>query len=1326
MTLFANRSHSNAARRVCLGFALLLAFVATTSCSREKEAAPVERDAAPAAEEADATPPNEFSIVFASWSESGILDLRKAAEGTNIRLETVSSEDFVNKDYTNVDMIFINAMGWRPTQEDKDLVAKLKETKLIVGGSRFFDFGKESNNADQEFLDSIGKYLGFSCEDNSYSFETLLVQELEKRTGKTLECDTPEKRAKFVVKDPVEPPPYGYFYRSSKVYTTREEFEKARDEQGRDLPEDAPRVALFGGMLQPFNDIERGSIDELCLKLEQRGFNVYPIYRMSAKNELLTDLKPDVALYFPMGPGFTQRDAVEALSEMNVPVLTGIALMTSEEDWRAAPMGATGGYYALTTAIPEMDGYIEPTAYSVRRPNEQGITVNSPLEERIDRIVERCWNWVALRRKANADKKIAIFYYKGAGSSALVAASLEVVDSIYNTLVRLRDEGYNLGDHFPVSKEELQERIMKEGRTVGQWELGTLDRFYDEAKPAFVPQAQYYRWFMDHVPEQARESVIRVWGVPPGKFMTRDVGDQFGMMVPRVQFGNVVLIPQPSSAVITDESSAYSQNDDDFQSIHGTDAPPPHFYIAAYLWARYGFNADAIIHYGTHGSLEFTQGKSAMMTENCFPDLLIGDKPHLYLYCISNIGEAYMAKRRSRAVIVSHLTPPFMKGDLYADLKALDDKLHEYNETDESALKDEYAASIAEATLKSNLVEDVLDDPHFREFRDPKRLEQFKADRGVFTDEQIQTIHKLLHQYEDANVTNGLHVIGRDWDEEEIRETAAASTIDPEDAANRIRQSFTDELGSFLRAANGEYIKPSTGGDFLFNPDAAPTGRNLAGINPEKLPTDEAINVAKNLTDDLIESYKSEHDGEWPRRIACTIWGGETVRTQGMGVAQAMYLLGVRFVRDSRGMANSIELIPSEELGRPRIDILIQSSGQFRDAFESKLEQIDKAVAMAANAPDDEPYENFVKKNTDKIAEKLVADGKVSLEEAKQLATARIFGSPNATNYGTGAQSLIERSDKWDSEEQIADRYIQGMSGVYRGTQFWGVNIPNLFEYNLDGVDIMTSSRSSNTWGPVSLDHVYEFSTLAAAVRAKTGNDPDIWFSDMRSPKNPKNQTARAAIREELRTSLWNPKYLKGLQTEGASAAEGATEMVRNLFGWCVAQPRVIDKSTWDETKEVLIDDKYDLGLREWFEEKNPAALQDMTAFMLEAVRKEFWKADEETVKQIAELHAELVEKYGPAGTYQTTGNRELQKFLGNVLPADVAAKLAEQIDKATTAPKPHIEGLGLQEVKEETNRNEDLNQPFLNYYLISVLLLMAIVCAAGFVVPRREERVFF
>ena len=771
--------------------------------------------------------------------------------------------------------------------------------------------------------------------------------------------------------------------------------------------------------------------------------------------------------------------------------------------------------------------------------------------------------------------------------------------------------------------------------------------------------ADYRAWLSRDLSDGARRELQSVWGAAPGRYFTGQTDVGSFLAVSRMTFGNVVLLPQPTTAIISDD-----KNGDDFASVHGTNKAPPHFYLAAYLWVREAFKADALVHFGTHGSLEFTRGKSLLLTESDWPDTLVGDLPHIYLYSINNVGEALLAKRRSRAILVSHKTPPFVEAGLTDSLAALGDLLDRYEAAEDDAIRAELFREIRTRSEQNGLT--------------------FSGGEGA-----IETLVRRLHTIRETQVTDGLHVVGRSWTPEQIERTAAA--IGTENAAEALRRSDRLEIERFLDALAGRFIAPSTGGDPLVNPDVLPTGRNLAGISIERTPDEATFRVARQMTDELLAEFRASHGGAWPRRVALTLWGGEYIRTGGLTVAQGLILLGARPVFDSKGILRDVAIVSSEELGRPRIDLLIQTSGQFRDAAPSRIELLDSAIRKIA-ALGNEPFANFVRVHTESTADTLCHKG-YTKAEAAELATARIFGSTGALDYGTGMKRLVERSDRWESKTQIANQYLLNMGGIYRGGRVWGVPIEGLLEANLAETDLVLQSRSSNTWGPIKLDHLYEFGTLALAVREKTGVEPDFTLTDARRPKAIRNTSLTESIREELQTTLWNRRWLEGILREGKSGSNVFPEMTQNLFGWsAVGSEGLIAAPCWQETYETLVADRLELGIRDYFDRIHPAALAETTGLMLDAVRKKFWTPSEEVQKNLAAVHAEILKKHGPSCSYEVCGNPKLREFIGALLSEADAAEYQAVLDTATRSAEAPVEVRGI-ELTETARKAEKVDK---------------------------------
>ena len=452
------------------------------------------------------------------------------------------------------------------------------------------------------------------------------------------------------------------------------------------------------------------------------------------------------------------------------------------------------------------------------------------------------------------------------------------------------------------------------------------------------------------------------------------------------------------------------------------------------------------------------------------------------------------------------------------------------------------------------------------------------------------------------------------------------------------------ELNSLINAMNGGYTAPSPGGDPIANPNTLPTGCNLYGINAEATPSESAWEKGKDLAENTIEIYKRRHHDSIPRKVSYTLWSGEFIETEGATIAQVLYMLGVEPIRDSFGRVSDLKLIPSAELGRPRIDVVVQTSGQLRDLAASRLFLINRAVEMAAAAKDDK-FENQVSEGV-KETERVLTDKGVSPKEARELASRRVFGGMNG-NYGTGIQAMVMSSDRWEKRSEIADTYLNNMGAFYGDTKHWEQFKEYAFEAALTRTDVVVQPRQSNTWGALSLDHVYEFmGGLNLAVRKVTGKEPDAYLSDYRNRQNMKMQEVKEAIGIESRTTIFNPTYIKEHMKGGASSADGFAAIVQNTFGWEVMKPAAIDNELWNEIYNVYIKDKFNLGINKFFEEKNPAAIEEITAVMLESARKGMWKASHQQVEALAKRHVELVNKYKPSCSGFVCDNAKLRQFI--------------------------------------------------------------------------------
>ena len=1204
--------------------------------------------------------------------------------------------------------------------------------------------------------------------------------------------------------------------------------------------EERPVIVLISTNNGPQSQF-RSYMDKIILELESRNFNVLCLSGFTHKLDNLKKIAPQMVISFPHGRLSKADASVDWLKENNILYLTPQLVYQSEEDWKNDQQGISGGIMGQNIVVPELDGAIYPYAIAAQYITKNGFHTFKPIPGRVNRFCENVERWLSLKEKSNADKKLAIYYYKGPGKNAMVAGGLEVGESMYNLLKKLRSEGYTVTD-LTDNYDDFIKKVYLEGPLLGNYAKGTFKTFLEEGNPELINTATYESWCKSELDPESYKNVVKTYGIAPGKYLSTDKGEEKFLAIPRVLFGNIALVPVLPSAL----------GENEFKMVHGVKKAPPHAYIASYLWAKKGFKADVIAHFGSHGSVEFSPWKQLVLSLKDWPEALIAPVPHLYLYSVDNIGEAMMAKRRSYATMVSHLTPPYSDSQLYGELKDIEEIVHKYQGMQDGDLKKVYKKRIRA----------VIDSLHL-----DKDLDFTAQQIEELDEETVGYIHHYLHEVETEKITMGLHSLGVDQTIEERNETVRMMAIDPIASSLRelktyrkkirggktvghapnferkasyiidevlkngknpldlfgnantvllaklqkkygelektpisdyyggsyarkkkrapkealvydikthkmvpksslqpkevnrkvldqhtiksaekkekqilasllqFKSSLLDitnyktgisispslELNAFINGMQGGYVAPSSGGDPVSNPLAVPTGKNLYSINEQITPTEEAFEIGQILAEKILQKHIAKH-GDYPKKIAYSLWGGEFIRNQGMNIGQIFYMLGVEPVRNSYGRVHDVRLIPMETLKRPRIDVLVQTSGQFRDIAASRIDLINKAISIAAEADDGNAYKNYVKDGV-LLAEKELKEKGFSPEEAQRYAKVRVFGGLNG-NYGTGIMGLVERGDKWETEQEIAATYTANMGAVY-GSDNWAVYKEGLFETMMNNTEIVIHPRSSNETGPISLDHVYEFmGGLTISIRVNTGKDPDGYFNDYRNRYNADVQSLKEAIWTETRTNLFNPKFIKAQMQEGESAAEGFAENFRDTYGWNVMKPSAIDKEIWEGYYDIYVMDKKNLGTVDFFKKTNPYALQEMTAVMLETVRKGYWKPSETVKKNIAELHAELIKYFDAGCSGFVCDNTKLKEMISSLLSDDLNTTYKEAIENVRTATSEKQENKEGMLLEKEVLQKEIITT-LLKDNIEAILILVLLIGGAiiwGIVKRRREE----
>ena len=1073
-------------------------------------------------------------------------------DSRHIQVECVEAEDMRSLD--DYDAIIVYARRIFLTDEQMAEVKRVAEkgVPIFTKTLRTSDF-VENHNLDEQQIATLQQYFD---NENRQNFRNGL------RYLRRLA--TPHRWGDQTFDRPVEVPSNMFYHRQyGQYFTSADELTTYLKAKGLYHPA-GPRIALISGITFPMEG-NRQHVDTLITLLTRQGMNVYPLTGMGKKREkLLRALEPDAVVYLPMGR-IGNDTLIQWMQEKNIALFCPFPVSVPHDEWMNESIPMSSGSKNARIVIPEIDGGMAPYCIGTQNPDPQGYQMYTAEAERCKAFAEHVGRYLSLRTKPNREKRIAIGYFRRPGNDALLASGMEVIPSMYNLLRRLRNEGYDVSGLPPT--------------------LDAFARTIHQAAdyPLTVDVDEYNRWASELIPSSKLTEVNALYGAA-----ATDIP------IAATRYGNILLFLQPRPVL----------GDDDFRFEHGAKVPPPHSYLAPYLYMQRGFRADALIHFGTHGNLEFTPGRDAGMRPEDWSAQLIGTTPHFYYYTTANIGEAIIAKRRSHAVILTYLTAPYAESGLRKKYAALHDNIHKAVASGQTtiALK---RAIIGEGIHRTFGLDSTSTTP--------------------YTLEQLEHIEAHLDELMNEKMQGAYYTLGQPYTDEQLLQTAKAMNSDPASwsrISTLLLASTKAEIDNMVRALRGGTIAPAPGGDPVLNDNVLPTGRNMFSINPENTPDAQAWEDGKRLAETTIQQYRQH--GDYPRKVSYTLWAGEFIATGGATIAQILWMLGVEPERDSQGRILSLRLVPSCELKRPRIDVVVQVSGQLRDIADSRLKLITEAIQLAAADKGDCDYKNFVSEGIQAQEQQLLTKG-VSPERARELSVLRVFGPLN-NGYSTGMMNLIEQGEKWNGQEEIVRQYLNNMGAAYGDEQHWGAFEPGLFASALGQTDIVVQPRQSNTWGPLSLDHVYEFTGgVSLVVKTLTGKEPEALMADYRNPRNRKMQNLREAIDIEARTTLLNPTYIRERMKGDEGTAHMFGEMFRNIFGWSTTRPSALDSQLYDQLHRLYVEDEEHLGIREFFQQKNPAAYQSMTDVLLEGARKGFWHPSANQMGELIKMRDYLV-----------------------------------------------------------------------------------------------------
>ncbi|MEN9222537.1 MAG: magnesium chelatase subunit H, partial [Thermostichus sp. BF3_bins_97] len=940
-----------------------------------------------------------------------------------------------------------------------------------------------------------------------------------------------------------------------------------------DLPDEVkdPLAPCVGLVLQRTHLVTGDDAHYVAMvqELESRGARVLPIFAggldfSKPVNEFFWNEATQAPMVdavvsltgFALVGGPARQDhpkAVEALQRLNRPYMVALPLVfQSTEEWADSDLGLHPVQVALQIAIPELDGAIDPIILSGR---DAATGKAHAMQDRIELIAGRAIKWANLRRKPKLDKKIAItvFSFPPDKGNVGTAAYLDVFSSIHKVMQALASNGYDLGSDLPETPQTLMEAILHDAQAqYASPELNIAAKLSVREYEALTPNVK---------------AIEEYWGPAPGQLNT----DGQNLLVYGKHFGNLFIGVQPT----------FGYEGDPMRLLFSKSASPHHGFAAYYTYLEKIWGADAVLHFGTHGSLEFMPGKQIGMSGECYPDNLIGSIPNLYYYAANNPSEATIAKRRGYACTISYLTPPAENAGLYKGLQELRELIGSYQSLREGGRGIQIVNTICDKARMVNLDKDV-------ELPEVDAAELSLAQR----DTVVGKLYGKLMEIESRLLPCGLHVIGApptaeeaiatlvsiasiDRTEEDIlglpriiaqslgrdiddiyrsrdrgnladtelldqinkacQKAVAALVKEQTDADGRVskvaklnffnmgrqapwilalkeagypnvdpdllkplfefleeclKQVTADfELGSLLKALEGEYIMPGPGGDPIRNPKVLPTGKNIHALDPQSIPTSAAIKSAEVVVQRLLDREMSANGGRYPETISVVLWGTDNIKTYGESLAQVLCLLGVRPKPDALGRVNKVELIPLEELGRPRIDVVVNCSGVFRDLFVNQMDLIDRGVKLAAEAV--EPLEqNFIRKHALAQAEELGLT-------VSQAAT-RVFSNASGS-YSSNVNLAVENSS-WEDESELREMYLTRKSFAF------GSNLPNqqmrqLFESSLKTVDVTFQNLDSSEISLTDVSHYFDSdpTKLVQGLR-EDGKIPSAYMADTTTP----------------------------------------------------------------------------------------------------------------------------------------------------------------------------------------------------------------------------------
>ena len=991
------------------------------------------------------------------------------------------------------------------------------------------------------------------------------------------------------------------------------------------------------------------------------------------------------------------------------------------------------------------------------------------IERQAQAVVAKARRLITLQTKPAADKRlVAMVYNYPPGGSNFGASFLNVPRSLEQVSGSLAQAGY--ATH---AVPEAQWIDGLKPMLAAYYPGSDLQALLASNQAAALPLKEYEAWWAT-LPAKVRQRIEAQWGAPGSSRYVVSYQGQRVFVIPRMQVGQLSVLPQPPR----EETLHLGQN----PFMHRSKTPLSHHYLAVYLWAR---QADALIHFGTHGTQEWAPGKARSL--DVWDDALLplGDVPVVYPYIVDNLGEALTAKRRGRAVLVSHKTPVFAPAGFEAKMAHMHELMHEWETVDAGPTK-----QALERQLVGNFIEHQL-------HRDLGwTAERIAADFSGF----LELLHPYLDALAQSSQPKGLAVFGRvpeaaqrhqtilqalrkplidalgedideaflinhqsvatarpsRWLDVALLDAQRASTLDlrpalpsgpvpnraarqPIDSAALFKLaeraqaleallSTEGEMPGLVTALSGHFITAAYGGDPIRNPDSLPTGRNLTGLDPSRLPTRQAHEVAKGLFNDWLKTWRAEHGGQMPTRLALSLWAGETLRHQGIMEAQALVALGVEPVWDESGRPTGVRVIPTSTLQRPRVDVLLSITGSYRDQFPALMALVDQAVSAASTA---EPA-NAVSSNTAVVAAELVKEG-VPRAQAQVLARARVFGNVSG-DYGTGLSEAVQSDGVQRDDSRLGEMFLKRMSQPYVDGQALeglpaGVAAKALGSH-LRHTQAAVLSRTSHLYAMVTSDDPFQYlGGLAAASRSAGKTEAlGLYVNQLQDASEVHTQSAATSIALEMQSRYLHPGWLEAQKTEGYSGTLQVLKALQFAWGWQVTAPDTVRPDHWQNFYEVLVQDKHNLGLPQWLR-THPQAYAQSLERLVQAQRMGYWQPDAATQQQVAQLYKDLTRE-APLLSEMGAVRHWVAQQLNEPTPLEVlqsapapspaqARPQKPETQAVEPTPAPSLQGLLLERQPDNPPPELDLGRE-LSHALAAVLMALLVVGGASWQALRR------